>query len=508
MVSRAPGGDVPSGSGSVVSIRRWRLLGLSLFAWVLGDPCGANAAQADEDRRPNVVVILTDDQGYGDLGAYEKTPDVRTPHLDQLAREGVLMTSGYVTAPQCVPSRAGIITGTYQQRFGVDHNGLGPLPLGVRTLPERLKAAGYATGMVGKWHLMPSRASRRWVMKNMPDAERLLKQDRFAIPQETSAPYTPGARGFTDFFHGSFSKAFANYDLKGEDVEPGTIDTGMYRLDAQTQASLAFIRRHAGKRPFFLYLAYFGPHVPLYGGRLLEQFPKSMPRGRRLTLSMIAEMDEGVGKIMQELESRGVAENTLVFFVSDNGASETHGNVPGSEPGRDGSVNDPWVGEKGMLTEGGIRVPFVMRWKGTLPAGKVYDPPVSSLDVAATSLAVSGQEVPEELDGVNLIPYLSGKKQGVPHEYLYWRFWSQRAVRSGQWKYLSLRNSGEFLFDLESEEHEHGNVIAAHPEIAKRLKAKLESFTAGLENQGLAGNLFSEHRSYERHSLLAPKSAN
>lgn len=437
---------------------------------------------AADSSKPNIIVIFTDDHGYADLGANGQVNDIKTPNLDRLASEGVRATSGYITAPQCVPSRAGIITGIYQQRFGVDHNGEGPLPVNIKTLPQRMKQVGYATGMVGKWHLTPNHSCRRWVEANLPNHEQLLKQKRFPIPAKKIKQYEPAAFGFDDYFYGPTSTVLANYNLSGETIEPKRFNHGMYRLDGQTEASLAFIRRHAGKQPFFLYFAYFAPHVPLEATeKYLSRFSKDMPRRRRIALAMLSAIDDGVGKISNELNTLGIDENTIIFFISDNGAplKIDKKDLPGNGPGWDGSLNDPWVGEKGMLTEGGIRVPFVVRWKGKIPAGKVYRRPIISLDVAATALSVAGQAVPEALDGVNLIPYLRGEKKGDPHEYLYWRFWGQSAVRSGKWKYLYLNDGTRYLFDVESNLHEKQNLLNAHPDIANRLHGKLKDWSSG-----------------------------
>ncbi|MBI5395374.1 MAG: sulfatase-like hydrolase/transferase [Verrucomicrobia bacterium] len=442
--------------------------------------------------KPNIIVILTDDQGYADLGAQGVVKDIRTPNLDRLAREGVRCSAGYVTAPQCVPSRAGLMTGRYQQRFGVDRNGRGPLPLEEKTLADRLKAVGYVTGQVGKWHLDPGREDTEWLRKNIPGFVPTKNGRPATVPRENAAPYLPGARGFTDFFCGFSANAFANFNLKGEPLKPEgeAVPTGMFRLDAQTEAALAFIQRRHEQR-FFLYLAYAGPHTPLEAPeKYLSRFPGPMPQRRRLGLAMLSAIDDGVGRILDLLAALKLDEKTLVVFTSDNGAplkiNKPDEPLPkGMDAGWDGSVNDPWLGEKGMLSEGGIREPFLLRWKGRLPAGKVYDQPVSSLDFAATSVAAAGLKHDATLDGVNLIPYLTGENNGAPHEALYWRFWRQAAVRCGQWKLLRLSDGTELLFDLASDAHEKNNVIAAHADIATQLRDKLTKWTASLNPPGL-----------------------
>lgn len=448
------------------------------------------AQTADVPSKPNIIVVFTDDQGWADLSCQAAVADVNTPHIDRLAREGVRMDAGYVTAPQCVPSRAGLLAGRYQQRFGVDHNGQGPLPLEVETLPARLQKAGYVTGMVGKWHLEPNPSCSEWVAKNLPRAKPGGRRN-LPIPAHKRAPYLPGPRGFSEFFFGNSSDYLANFNLEGMSLAPEgkQVRTGMYRLDAQSKAAVSFIRRNRD-RPFFLYLAYFAPHVPLEAtAKYLDRFPGPMPERRRYALAMISAMDDGVGGILQELQTHAIDETTLLFFISDNGAPlKIHkADLPISMRGGawDGSLNDPWVGEKGMITEGGVRVPFVMRWKGVLPEGMVYQQPVISLDVAATAVALAGLPPAPDLDGVDLIPYLTGVEKCAPHEALYWRFWGQAAVRSGRWKYLRLADGTQYLFDLASPEHERKNLFIQRPAVAKELAEKLSAWTDGLHRPGL-----------------------
>lgn len=458
--------------------------------------------------KPNVIVILTDDHGWSDLGVQGVRRDIRTPNLDRMAREGVRCTAGYVTAPQCVPSRAGLISGRYQQRFGVNQNGHGPLPLEEKTLAERLKAAGYATGHVGKWHLEATREDSAWLQKNLPDFKPTKNGKPVGVPREKVAAFLPGSRGFDDFFHGYSGTVHANFNLRGETLkkEGETVQTGLYRLDAQTEAALAFIRRRQ-EQPFFLYLAYFAPHTPLEAPeKYLSRFPGPMPERRRLALAMISAIDDGVGRILDTLAELKLDERTLIFFTGDNGAplkiDKPDEPLPqGIDAGWDGSLNDPWLGEKGMLSEGGIREPFLVRWKGRVPAGQVYDQPVSSLDFAATAVAVAGMERDPALDGVDLVPFLTGEREGAPHEALYWRFWRQAAVRCGPWKFLRLSDGTELLFDLASPEHEKKNRIAEQAGLASELRDKLTKWTATLNPPGLPTEPLSvgEVKVFESH---------
>lgn len=440
--------------------------------------------------KPNVVVILADDMGYADVAAQGAAADVRTPNIDRLAGEGVRCTAGYVTAPQCSPSRAGLLAGRYQQRFGLDSNTDTPMPAEEVTLAERLKAAGYATGQVGKWHLEPGAVSRAWVRENLPGA-RPGREGRFPVPIERALEYYPHRQGFDEFFVGVAHRYYANYALSGGGPRPaGWVEDPRYRLDVQSDAAVAFLERQR-EEPFFLYVAYFGPHVPLEAtDEYLARFPGPMAERRRYALAMTSAIDDGVGRILDAVDRKGLAEETLVVFTSDNGAPLLgKEDLPIAEPGAtwDGSLNDPWVGEKGMLAEGGVRVPFLLRWPAKLPAGKVYERPVSTLDVAATAVAAAGLPVDEALDGADLVPFLTGAKAGDPHEALYWRFWGQAAVRSGDWKYLSAGENGEYLFDLGSEAHEKTNRIAEHRDIADGLRRKLEAWEAELQPPGRPG---------------------
>lgn len=453
--------------------------------------------------KPNIIVIFADDLGYADLGIQSMMSDIKTPNLDQLAADGVRMTAGYVTAPQCVPSRAGLLSGRYQQRFGVDHNGTIPMPLEEVLLPQRLKKAGYVTGMTGKWHLEPLHVQQDWVRKEMPHLKDKQKLEPSDIPLARKMPYYPSARGFDEYFYGPMNRIWANYDLSGNTIESQWFQAEGYRLDIQTDATLAFIDRNHDK-PFFFYLPYFAPHVPLEATeKYLSRFPGEMPERRRYCLAMMSAIDDGVGKIRQRLKQHQIAENTLIFFISDNGAplKITKEDKPISFKGGawDGSLNDPWVGEKGMIAEGGIRVPFVVSWPAALPAGSSYHHPVSALDVAATAVAVAGLKEPKELDGTNLVPYLNGKKKGLPTKYMYWRFWDQSAVRNGDWKFLKAGNR-EFLFDLSSPDHEKVNLVQQYPQKVRKLKRKLEKWGAELHTPGIPdGEIRREAKWYDHY---------
>jgi len=452
--------------------------------------------------RPNIIVIFTDDHGFADLGIQGQVEDIETPYIDQLANDGVLMTSGYITAPQCTPSRAGLLTGRYQQRFGLDENGTIPLPLEETIIPQRLKEAGYITGMTGKWHLEPNHIEHIWIAENMPElkGKKLEPKD---LPFSKKLPYMPSERGFEDCFQGEMTRYWVNYDLEGNSIEKQHITDKRFRIDVQTDAAVTFIDRNH-ENPFFFYLAYFGPHIPLEATeKYLSRFPGEMPERRRYALAMLSAIDDGVGKVKETLRKYNIEENTIIFFISDNGAplkiTKEDKPIPQVIGCWDGSLNDPYVGEKGMLSEGGIRVPFVVSWPAGLPKGITYTKPVSSLDVAATSVALAGLKPSKELDGVNIIPYLNESKKGEPHEALYWRFWDQSAIRMGDWKFLKAGDR-EFLFKVETDEHENTNLIAEYPNQAKKMKKKLVKWSEDLHTPGIPeGKIGREKRWYDHY---------
>ena len=284
----------------------------------------------------------------------------------------------------------------------------------------------------------------------------------------------------------------ANFDLHGNPIPWSQENTGLYHIDALSKAACAFLKRNQSN-PFFFYLAYRAPHVPLDAPQeYLSRFPGDMPERRRQALAMISAIDDGVGEIMGTLSELGLEEKTLVFFIGDNGAplKILKEDLPGGGPGWDGSLNDPLNGVKGTLIEGGIRVPFLVYWKDNLIPGQVYEHPVSSLDVAATSLALAGLPEDNILDGVNLIPYLNGEMEGPPHESLCWRWIAQSAIRKGHWKLLR-GGDREYLFNLDEDIEEQTNLLDDYPGIANELRSELviwcnELSPPGLQNGNMA----------------------
>jgi arylsulfatase A-like enzyme len=414
---------------------------------------------------PNVLVIIADDLGYADIGVHGGK-DVPTPHIDALAASGVRCSSGYVPAPYCSPSRAGFLTGKTPTRFGHEFNPhvgeeakLG-LPLDQRTIADRLKAAGYATSLIGKWH------------------------------QGFDAAHHPMSRGFEEYF--GFLVGGHNFILHKE-AKPdfGTAHSHdlIYRgrevqhLDGFsttlfTDEALSFMDRNQAK-PWFLYLAYNAVHTPLeIDPKVESRLPAAeTDAARRGYLALLLGLDDSIGRISEHLKKSGMAENTMVWFFSDNGGS-------GTKPffAYNTGKNTPLRGDKGQTLEGGVRVPFFVSWPGKLPAGKVYDEPVSTLDVLPTSCALAGQPVEGSIEGVDLLPHLLGTKAGTPHEALYWRFGGQKAIRRGSWKLVMTRDMAKRedgpwqLFDLTQDVGEQQDLSAAKPELAAELKAEWEKW--------------------------------
>ncbi|MEZ5384888.1 MAG: sulfatase-like hydrolase/transferase [Prosthecobacter sp.] len=412
------------------------------------------------ERRPNFILIYTDDHGHADLGVLGIEKDLKTPNIDALARSGVIARHGYSTAPQCVPSRGGLMVGKFQGRFNLDNNGSALDGFNKETtIAARLQNVGYATAHFGKWHLGPTPA----------------------IP----------THGFKHSFSQNAQRPFSsNITLDGRDQPMGDLPPSMYHIDGCSKAAASIIERYKDE-PFFLYIAFRAPHTPLDAPQSYkDRFPGEMPERRRAALGMLAAVDDGVGLITSTLKKHGLTENTLIFLIGDNGAPlkihKTDSPLQGDPGGWDGSLNTPLNGEKGMLSEGGMHVPFVIAWPGAIPGGRIYEHPVSALDVAATAAALAEVKVnPGDLDGVNLIPHLTGENKAPPHETLVWRWMAQSAIREGKWKLLR-GGEREYLYDLETDLEEKHNLASQEPAIAARLRTKLKTWGDGLNPPGMA----------------------
>jgi arylsulfatase A-like enzyme len=404
-------------------------------------------------KKPNIVLIVADDLGYADIGVHG-CRDLPTPHIDSLANNGARCTDAYVSCPVCSPSRAGFLTGRYQQRFGHWYNPGPPaqaspefgLPLTEVTLADVVKRAGYVTGMVGKWHLG-------------------LKPE-----------FHPMKRGFDEFFgflHGSHSYIDPQAD-KFNLILRGTqpVDEKAYLTDAFTREAVRFVERHRSS-PFFLYLPYNAVHTPMQAPeKYLERFPDIKEEKRRTYAGMLSAMDDGIGKVLDALRAAGVADNTLVIFFSDNGGP----------PQANASSNTPLRGSKGTVWEGGIRVPMLIQWPGRIPQGTVYKQPVIALDTFATCAAAAGAAVPTDrpIDGVDLVAYLTGRKRDVPHEMLFWKWHDGDVVRKGNWKLLRSSAGSRALYDLSSDIGETKDVAQEHPELVDELTKALEAWESQL----------------------------
>ncbi len=439
----------------------------------------------DANDKPNIILIYTDDHGFADMGVQGVLKDLKTPNVDALALSGVRATNGYSTAPQCVPSRAGLLSGRSQNKFGIESNASEwDLIKGQNIIPERLKKAGYVTAQFGKWHL----GKANEIVDN----------------------------GFDHIYpQNSGGKFFSNIDINGNDRPLAQYEPEGYHLETCGKAAASIIKRYKND-PFFLYVAFRAPHVPLDAPQKYEdRFPGKMPERRRKALAMLSAVDDSVGLIMKTLEEQNLLENTLVFYIADNGAPYKvyKKDDNGRGPGWDGSLNDPLNGEKGTLIEGGMHVPFLVSWKGTIPKGQVYTQPLSTLDVAATAVALA--KLPEDkklLDGVNIIPYLKGDIKGAPHDYLAWRWLAQSAIRQDKWKLLLIGGGGsdkEFLYDLDADISEKNNLIKKQPAIAKDLRKKLSDWSQNLEPKGLTaskgnGGVWWEYFQYYLNGIESP----
>ncbi len=474
----------------------------------------AVACSAPEHERqgppPNIVVILADDLGYNDLGSYG-SQIIKTPHLDALARGGVRLTDGYVSAAVCSPSRAGLYTGRYQPRFGYEFNTSGRdtvvgLPTDQRTLADMLKTAGYATGLIGKWHLG--------------------KSER----------HHPLNRGFDEYF-GHLSGGSTYIDSRMEGVEswparnaPTTrpegsaiydgfekVEVARYLTDVFAEKAVDFIRRHKDER-FFLMLTPNAPHTPLQAtAEYADRYRDVEEAGRRIFSAMVSSVDDYAGDVVAELRAHGLEENTLIVFFSDNGCVKYLS--------QDVCSNDPLSGSKRFHLEGGIRVPFIFHWPAGLPGGSTFEHPTISLDLFSTLAAAAGSEETAQ-DSVNLLPYLRGHNTDPPHEFLFWRAKPNLAVRWENWKLWKVNKSDKtyadftiggrrlpqtdyagdsplgqmtVLYDLSADVGEQKNVAEERPEIVEHLESALETW-----NRELAEPMWPSDRStlYELHGQM------
>jgi arylsulfatase A-like enzyme len=432
------------------------------------------AVLAGAGEKPNIILILADDMGYGDAGCYGGSNLVPTPNIDRLAEEGIRFTDGYVTAPVCGPCRYGLLTGSYQQRFGVQWNwdayakipGLeetpehNRIPAGQKIMNEPLRDAGYVTGMIGKW--------------NLPCYPKTTFDETLSV-MHFGGDYWPNEKGR----YNGVDEPVAKGDMKRILWGPERA-ADEYLTDRLGRQAVEFIDRHA-ERPFFLFLAFNAPHSPMQAKRSHQAAVAHLPsEALRFYGAMMLSMDENVGRVLDVLDKRGLAENTIVAFLSDNGPSYAYTvDWPAGWPKELLGSAGPLNGHKAQFLEGGIRIPFILRWPAGIPGGAVYREPVSALDLYPTFCAATGVQVPAgtHLDGVDLLPYLKSETGGVPHETLFWLSHAGGAVRNGKWKLYVYKESLK-LFDLQSDIGETSDLAQKHPDITARLVDEYKRFFA------------------------------
>ena len=413
--------------------------------------CLALPMQAQE--KPNVIIILADDLGWADLG-FQGSQDIRSPHIDKLAAGGIRFTDGHVSASVCSPSRAGLITGRYQQRFGHEANSppeSGGMDIDQVTMADRLQKLGYRTGLIGKWHL------------------------------GNRDTYYPTRRGF-DYFYGLRSGSRGYFYNSQKDDKAGNaraieengkqVEFNGYLTDVFGQKAIDFVNS-AKDKPFFLYLSFTAPHGPMHATEEDKKLFASIKEPKRRTYAaMVWAMDRAIGRLIDSLKASGQYENTLIWFRSDNGGAT--GNA---------SVNLPLAGHKGIKFEGGIRVPFVAYWPKRFKQARNFDPMVASLDIMPTSLAAAGAKDSDlkGLDGVNLLPFIEGEKPKPPHQNLYWHKLWFSAMRDGPWKLIYVQDYGYALYNLDEDLAESKNLIKVEKKRAGKMIKKLNDWKSELE---------------------------
>ena len=457
--------------------------------------------------KPNIILLTVDDLGMADCSLYGEGT-IETPNIDKLGSQGIIFDNAYVTSPVCAPSRASIITGRYNQRFGFEFtmherylknrfeylgfkyffdsdpwlvkwasevpnkkaiNDQG-LPLSEITLPEVLKKQGYRTGIVGKWHL-------GWSEKKLPSVYGFDEQYGFFTSHSHYAP--EGSEGivnqkiandWTDpyIWSGQRKGAHAIYRNNKEIKEEG------YLTDRITEEAMQFMDKKA-EQPFFLWISFNAPHTPLQAKKEdVDRFMDIKDPVKRVYRAMIFNLDNAIGRIMNYLSENDLENNTLIFFISDNGGAEyTHT-----------TENGNYGGGKNTEFEGGVKVPMILKWPGVLPAGKRFEPMVSAMDIYATSVAITNapKMTEREIDGINLLPFLLDSIPSAPHKFLFWQRGISKAVRSNEYKLLMNDETGEkFLYDLKENKYEN-------PEIS-------------VENQKIVESLVKAHEQWRRKNV-------
>lgn len=430
-------------------------------------------------KHPNLIVIMADDLGYADVG-FNGCKDIPTPHIDRIAQNGVVFTNGYVTYSVCSPSRAGFITGRYPQRFGYERNvqyqvndpNMG-LSKDEQTLAAFLKKANYKSGIIGKWHL-GAHISNHPLNRGFDEFYGHLGGGHRYFPEDLTIKDSYEAVGEQE--------SYRTWIMRNHEHEK----TDEYLTDEFSKEAVDFVERHK-EEPFFLYLSYNAPHAPLQATeKYLSRFPDITDEKRKTYAAMVSAVDDGVGHLLDKLAELGIEENTMVVFLSDNGGPET----------KNASDNGILREGKGSEYEGGFRVPFTIQYKGTLKSG-VYKNPVSSLDIFATMAGLTGIEPEPDrpLDGVNLIPYVNGEMEGVPHETIFLRKFDSKkfAVRYKNHKLVTRKRGGvKELYNLDTDISEKQNIIDNFPEIASVIDSIRSQWNSELIDPVFLGLIHSE----------------
>lgn len=438
------------------------------FASLLLSTSLSLSAQSQPRKAPNLIVIMTDDLGYADVG-FNGCVDIPTPHIDSIANSGVKFTNAYVSYSVCGPSRAGFITGRYSQRFGFERNpqylpndpNMG-LPLSETTIAEALSKRGYQCGVVGKWHLganqkhHPLNRGFHEFYGHLGGGHRYLPED---LTLENSAAASSEYESYRTLILNNHTP----------------VKTSKYLTDEFSDAAVRFVEKN-NEQPFFLFLSYNAPHLPLQATpKYLERFDDITNPKRKTYAAMVSAVDDGVGQLLEALKRHNLKQDTLVFFLSDNGGPTT----------KNASQNNPLRGSKGDVWEGGFRVPFAACWPAKFPRGSVYDLPVSSLDIFATIASLSDAKVDEQrpLDGINLVPYVRGEIKTPPHEAIYLRKFDQQryAIRRGDYKQVVPFKGGKSqLYNLKNDIGETKNLALQKQDILAELESLRITWSAEL----------------------------
>ncbi|MDO7173102.1 sulfatase-like hydrolase/transferase [Mariniflexile sp. AS56] len=431
-------------------------------------------------KKPNIILLFSDDAGYADFG-FQGSKDLKTPNLDKLAKSGVIFKQGYVTDATCGPSRAGLLTGKYQQRFGYEeinvvgfmseNSGLKGedmgLPLDQITMADYLKQQGYKTALYGKWH--------------QGDADR----------------YHPMKRGFDEFygFRGGDRSYYAYKDQLAEGHKDKRMENGFgnfeepngYATDIFADKAIDFIERNKDN-PFFIMLSFNAVHTPLESKQEdLDKFP-NLTGNRKELAAMTLALDRACGNVIKKLKELGLDENTIIVFTNDNGGPSD----------KNASINTPLSGTKSNHLEGGIRVPFVMSWPKHIKKNSTYNYPISTFDLLPTFFAAAGGDIKElkDIDGVNLMPFIQGEKKERPHQTLFWKKETRVAYRDGDLKLIRFPDRPAMLFDISKDIAEEHNLANKYPDIVKKMYKEIFAWELTLERP-----LWLLKREYEKYDI-------